>query len=148
MRPGSTCCAPPARRHFPQLTVIARARDMRHLFELRDLGVDNAERETFRAALSLGESALAAVTGDAERARRAAQAFAEHDRDVEAKLYGVHRQGLDAHISASNELRDQFERTLAADEATLLRDRGPVGPLSTQPPAEGPQSDPGSGPTR
>jgi len=105
-----------AKAHFPKLRVIARARDMRHMFELRDIGVEAIERETFRAALALGETALAAIGADPERARRAAQAFAEHDSEVQAKLYEVHRGAPDARISVSNELRDQLARTLQEDE--------------------------------
>ncbi|HYD56444.1 MAG TPA: monovalent cation:proton antiporter-2 (CPA2) family protein [Burkholderiales bacterium] len=106
-----------AKKHFPDLRVVARAHDMRHMFQLQDLGVEAIERETWRSALRLGEAALVEATGDAERAARAAQAFAEHDRDVVAKLYEVHRGAPDAHITVSNELRDELARTLRADEA-------------------------------
>src|SRR5258706_3871912 len=109
-----------ARANFPRLRIIARVRDMRHSFELRDLGVEAIERETFRSALALGESALAAISGDAERARRAAEAFAAHDRDVQDKLYEVHRTEPDAHVTVSNELRDQLTRTLGEDERSKI----------------------------
>jgi glutathione-regulated potassium-efflux system ancillary protein KefC len=106
-----------ARAHFPALRIAARARDLRHLFELRDLGVQVIERETWLSALALGEAALAEVCADPQRARRAARAFAEHDTVVQTKLYAVHREAPDAHVSVSNELRDQLARTLAEDEA-------------------------------
>jgi len=105
------------RQHFPKLRIVTRAHDMHHMFELRDLGVELIERETWLSALRLGELALAEASGDAERAQRAAQAFAEHDELVQAKLYAVHRDAPDAHITVSNELRDQLARTLAEDEA-------------------------------
>jgi len=105
--------------HFPNLRVIARARDMRHLFELRDIGVEIIERETFRSALTLGERALAAITADPKRARRAARAFGRHDIEVVRKLYEVHRSQPDTHITVSNELRDQLARTLSEDEARI-----------------------------
>ncbi len=114
-----------AKKHFPKLRIVARAHDMRHMFELRDLGVEVIERETWLSALKLGEAALAAASGDPERAQRAAQAFAEHDRDVVAKLYEVHCSAPDAHVAVSNELRDQFARTLKADEASLQADEAP-----------------------
>ena len=109
-----------ARANFPRLRVIARARDMRHSFELRDLGVEVIERETFRSALALGEAALAAISHDAVRARRAAQAFVEHDREVQEKLYEVHRTQPDSHVTVSNELRDQLARTLGEDERSKI----------------------------
>jgi glutathione-regulated potassium-efflux system ancillary protein KefC len=101
-----------AKKHFPQLRIVARARDMRHLFELRDLGVEVIERETWLSALQLGEKALAAISGDAGRAARAARAFAEHDEEVLAKLYEVHRDAPDSHVAVSNELRDRLAQTL------------------------------------
>jgi glutathione-regulated potassium-efflux system ancillary protein KefC len=114
-----------ARTNFPRLRLIARAHDMRHMFELRDLGVEMIERETWLAALKLGETALAVSTQDPERAQRAVRAFAEHDHVVQAKLYAVHKSEPDAHITVSNELRDQLKRTLAEDEAEV---RGKLAP--------------------
>jgi glutathione-regulated potassium-efflux system ancillary protein KefC len=107
------------RLHFPQLRVIARARDMRHMFTLRDRGVGFIERETWLSALKLGETAVAQVSGDPERARRTAETFAAHDVEVVAKLYEVHAQDPDAHVTVSNELRDQLARTLGEDERRI-----------------------------
>jgi len=112
-----------ARQNFPRLRIIARVRDMRHMFELRDLGVEMMERETWLSALRLGESALAVVTQDPERAQRAARAFEEHDHVVQAKLYAVHKSQPRAQVIVSNELRDQFKRTLAEDDQQEVRSR-------------------------
>jgi len=117
-----TRLAETARTHFPRLRIIARARDMRHMFELRDSGVELIERETWLSALKLGETALAVMTQDPERAQRAARAFAEHDHVVQAKLYAVHKESPAANVIVSNELRDQLKRTLAEDE-TEVRSR-------------------------
>jgi glutathione-regulated potassium-efflux system ancillary protein KefC len=108
-----------ARTNFPRLRIIARAHDMRHMFELRDIGVEMMERETWLSALKIGESALAVMTQDPERAQRAARAFAEHDHVVQAKLYAVHKSEPDTHISVSNQLRDQLKRTLAEDDSQV-----------------------------
>ena len=124
-REAITRLASIARTHFPRLRLIARAHDMRHLFELRDLGVEMVERETWLSALKLGETALAVTTQDPERAQRAARAFAEHDHVVQAKLYAVHKSEPDAHVIVSNELRDQLKRTLAEDESEV---RGKLAP--------------------
>ena len=108
-----------ARTNFPQLRVIARARDMRHMFALRDLGVEFIERETWLSALKLGEIAVAQVGADPGKARRTAETFAEHDVDVVAKLYEVHKESPDARVIVSNELRDQLARTLSEDQRRI-----------------------------
>jgi glutathione-regulated potassium-efflux system ancillary protein KefC len=105
--------------HFPKLGIIARARDMRHMFDLRDAGVETIERETWLSALRLGELAVAHASGDPERGRRTAEAFAQHDVNVVAKLYEVHRKGPDAHVTVSKELREQLARTLSEDERRI-----------------------------
>ena len=86
------------------------------MIELRDIGVEMMERETWLSTLSLGETALAVVTQDPERAQRAAKAFEEHDHVVQAKLYAVHKNQPGSHVTVSNELRDQFKRTIAEDQ--------------------------------
>jgi len=109
------------KKHFPNLRIIARAHDMRHLFDLRDIGVEAIERDTFQSSLKLGEIALTLIGGDAARAQRIVQAFAEHDHEVLARLYEVHRGAPDHHITVSNELRDQLAMTLDQDRARPLR---------------------------
>jgi glutathione-regulated potassium-efflux system ancillary protein KefC len=104
-----------AKKHFPKLRIVCRAHDMRHMFELRDLGVEVIERETWLGALKLGEAALAMASGDAESAARLSRTFAEHDLEVQAKLYDVHRDDRTAQVKVSNELRDQLARALRKD---------------------------------
>ncbi|MBL8385895.1 MAG: cation:proton antiporter [Burkholderiales bacterium] len=109
------------KKHFPHLRIIARARDMHHLFELRDSGADAIERETFRSSLRLGEIALTLIGGDAARARRVVETFVAHDEEVLAKLYEIHRGDPDRYISVSNELRDQLAVALREDASTRER---------------------------
>ena len=124
---AATRLAKVVKAHFPGLRLIARAHDMRHMFTLRDIGVQTIERETWLSALKLGELAVAQASGDPGRARRTAETFAEHDVDVVAKLYEVHRNQPDAHVTVSNELRDQLARTLSEDERriAIIKPEGP-----------------------
>ena len=46
----------------------------------------------------------------------AVKRFAEHDKVVLAKLYGLRKAEPDSHIQLSNELKEQFARTLREDE--------------------------------
>ena len=105
-------------RAFPKLRVIARARDMRHMFALRDAGVEFIERETWLSALKLASSrwrrraptrSARRTAGDLRRARRqrGGQALRRAPREP------------DARIIVSNELRDQLARTLSEDERRI-----------------------------
>ena len=47
-----------AHKHFPQLAVVARARDLTHWNALRDLGVTNVQRELFESSLLSARSVL------------------------------------------------------------------------------------------
>ena len=58
------------RRHFPQVKIAARAVDRGHAHELMALGVETFERETFRAAITLGQKALIALGHPPEEAYR------------------------------------------------------------------------------
>ena len=46
------------RKHFPDLEILARARNRVHYFRLRDLGVRMIHRDTFPASLDAAHQAL------------------------------------------------------------------------------------------
>ena len=46
------------RRHFPDLPILARARNRVHHFRLRDLGIKSIYRETFPSSLEVAHQAL------------------------------------------------------------------------------------------
>ena len=103
MRRASICCAPRGRReacllvnaiddiadslaltdrvreHFPDLPMIARARNVTHYVELRTRGVTIVERETFESALRTGRHVLETLGVDRFRAREMADAFRRHN---------------------------------------------------------------------
>jgi glutathione-regulated potassium-efflux system ancillary protein KefC/glutathione-regulated potassium-efflux system protein KefB len=70
------------RQAFPQLTVLARAFDRRHAYELLDKGAQVVERETFEGGLSLASEALRALGWRAYRAEKAARLFRLHDEKL------------------------------------------------------------------
>ncbi|MEO8677079.1 MAG: monovalent cation:proton antiporter-2 (CPA2) family protein, partial [Casimicrobiaceae bacterium] len=59
------------RRHFPDLPIVARARNRVHYFRLRDLDIEAAERETFRSSLETARQALETLGLEPARASRA-----------------------------------------------------------------------------
>ena len=67
-----------ARAHFPQLTLIARARNATHWLQLTQRGVQHIERETFDSALMSGRSALEVLGFERHEARTLAMRFRRH----------------------------------------------------------------------
>jgi monovalent cation:proton antiporter-2 (CPA2) family protein len=103
-----------ARRAFPNLTILARAWDRRHAYDLLANGADAVERETFEAALSLGATALQKLGFRAHRAHRAASFFRRHDRKTFEDLRPMWGQE-EAYILASRDAAKTMDRLLAAD---------------------------------
>jgi len=91
------------KEHFPQLTLVARARNVTHYYKLRQLGIELIERETFDSALRSGRSALEAMGWEPHAARTRALRFRAHNIAMvleaaphlgdENKLIALARQG-------------------------------------------------------
>lgn len=76
----SVLLAEEARRHFPNLKILARARNRRHSHELRAAGVDDFWRETFDSSAFLAGRVLQALGKSERTANRVIKKFMEHDR--------------------------------------------------------------------
>ena len=90
-----------ARRHFPALRILARARNRQHAFRLMDAGVTQIWRETFASSLEVAEAALVALGTSREASAEQVRRFREHDeatlavqasvKDDETKLIATAR---------------------------------------------------------
>lgn len=66
-------------RTYPNVRILARARDRHHVYELENAGAHCAEREVFEGALALGRQALTELGYHPFRARTKAREFRHHD---------------------------------------------------------------------
>jgi glutathione-regulated potassium-efflux system ancillary protein KefC len=92
-----------AREHFPQATLVARARNVTHWYDLHKRGVQHIERETLDSALMSGRSVLELMGMERHTARNAALRFRQHSvamlhqmaphQGDEKKLIAVATQG-------------------------------------------------------
>ncbi|MEO5699875.1 MAG: monovalent cation:proton antiporter-2 (CPA2) family protein [Casimicrobiaceae bacterium] len=116
------------REHFPNLPIIARARNRVHYFALRDLGIKLIERETFPASLVIARAALIQAGVDRESADQAIAFFEQHDRKQLEVQYAVHHDEekyIQTTMEASAQLKDLFEVD-AAQRRRRAKKRGPV----------------------
>lgn len=100
------------RRKFPQLRVIARARNRNHVHALMGTGVDHFVRETFFSSLRLTEIVLEALDVPEAQAKRAIELFRRHDDQIlhETYAYGNDEGRLiQTAQEAAKELQDLFE---------------------------------------
>jgi glutathione-regulated potassium-efflux system ancillary protein KefC/glutathione-regulated potassium-efflux system protein KefB len=107
-----------AREAFPNLTILARAFDRRHAYDLLANGADAVERETFEAALAMGVTALKSLGFRAHRALRAADFFRRHDNRTFEELRPMWGQ-TEAYLLASRDAAQTMDRLLQADLATM-----------------------------
>jgi glutathione-regulated potassium-efflux system ancillary protein KefC len=101
-----------AREHFPKLEILARARNVRHYFELAKRGVRVIERETFEASLRIGRRALEILGDDPFEAREAADRFRAHNVTNLQELL-PHFADEAKRMSLAKAARQQFEEQFA-----------------------------------
>jgi len=75
--------------HFPELRIIARARDVDHYIRLRQAGVETPERETFEAALKVGRMALEGLGLGRYEARERADLFRQFNTQMVEEMAEV-----------------------------------------------------------
>ena len=100
------------RRNFPDLEILARARNRVHYFRLRDLGVTVIHRDTFPASLNVAHQALLRLGFSVPLAQRAVHLFKEHDEAQLESQYAVHHneaQVVQTTQQAALQLRELFE---------------------------------------
>jgi glutathione-regulated potassium-efflux system ancillary protein KefC len=105
------------REHFPNLPILARARNVSHYLALRERGVTVIERETFESAVSMGRRALISLGVGAYEARERADRFRRHNVNaLEATMPHLRDEArrLSMAKAAREELEKQFERDRAA----------------------------------
>ena len=118
-----------ARRTFPHLRVLARARNRRHAHLLMDRGVSRLVRETFHSSLRLSEMALEDLGIPSDEARRAVALFRDHDEKglIESHaFYEDERQLIQNAKQAAEELSGLFEADQRERQAAQPKRRKPV----------------------
>jgi monovalent cation:proton antiporter-2 (CPA2) family protein len=102
------------RKHYPNLPILARARNRVHLFRLRDLGVKLIWRETFAASLEMSRQALISLGFDAAASDRAMTLFKQHDEKQIESQYAVQHDEAQI-IQSAKEAAEQLQGLFEAD---------------------------------
>jgi CPA2 family monovalent cation:H+ antiporter-2/glutathione-regulated potassium-efflux system protein KefB len=103
-------------KHFPQLTILARAPGRPAAYELIEAGVEHVFRDKLDSALRLGVEALHLLGFRRHHAYRAAQTFRRHDEEALRDLAAMrHDQAL--YLGAARQRIEDLEKLLRGDLA-------------------------------
>ena len=102
------------RKNFPDVPIIARARNRHHAHRLMDLGITIIHRETFLSSLELAKEALRISGVSESEARQTIDTFRKYDRD---RLYEDYKHSTD-----EQKMRDRAKQAAQELEELLIRD--------------------------
>lgn len=102
--------------HFPNASIVARARNITHWNGLHARGVRHIERETLDSALMSGRSVLELMGWHPRTARRQAMRFREHSNALLHEL-ATHQHDEQALVAAAKQGRAQLEEQWARERA-------------------------------
>ena len=108
--------------HFPHLSIVARARNVTHLYQLRDRNVPAIERELFDASMRSARSVLEALGWPAHEARQSAMRFRQMNLDLTEQIY-PHYKDRARLISASKQGRNQLAEQIAREREAQAKRR-------------------------
>ncbi|NJN15875.1 MAG: potassium transporter [Oscillochloris sp.] len=111
-----------AKKHFPHLTIYARAFDWSDAHELLQAGVAHVYRDNLDTSLRMGCDIMHQVGFRAYHARRAAQTFLRHD-EVALRELTKRRSNQAEYLSAARQQIADLEDILLADLADPDFDR-------------------------
>jgi glutathione-regulated potassium-efflux system ancillary protein KefC/glutathione-regulated potassium-efflux system protein KefB len=101
-----------ARRHFPNLRVLARARNRQHAFRLMEAGVTEIWRETLASSLELAEATLVALGTAPELAASQVRQFRASDEETlraQAAVRDDETKLIATAVASARQLESLFE---------------------------------------
>ena len=107
-----------ARKHFPQLTVLARAVGRTHAYELIEDGVDRVYRESLDSSIRVGVDVMGILGVPAYEAHRRGRMFRRHDERALREMAGS-RADQKAYVHSVRQQTEELERILRSDERTF-----------------------------
>ncbi|MDE0386878.1 MAG: cation:proton antiporter, partial [Defluviicoccus sp.] len=111
----SLATARTVRRHFPHLTIFARARNRQHAYALMDLGIDRIVRDTFHSSLELAQGILVELGLGGSESRQTVETFRDHDTARLIAQHGI-AHDTDRMIEETRHWTRELEDMFAEDE--------------------------------
>jgi glutathione-regulated potassium-efflux system ancillary protein KefC len=100
--------------HYPDVVIVARARDVTHWNQLRDRGVTLVQREMFESSLESARSVLEVLGQSTELARQMTQRFRQHNFELFEAMH-PHYKDRAKLISVAKQGRQQLEEQMTRE---------------------------------
>lgn len=103
------------RKNYPDMIVLARARDRQHYYRLREVGVRHIWRETYLSSLDMSRESLQLLGISPEKARETVQTFRDYDDDLierQQAIYDDEASMIESAQSAMAELESLFDEDI------------------------------------
>jgi len=113
---ASVATARIVRKTFPDVIVIARARNRRHVYELRDVGVEHIFRETLASSLEAARQTLLELDLPYTESYRAVRKFREYDERLLEEQYEI-RDDDEMMIASAKQTAAELEALFSSDDA-------------------------------
>ncbi len=110
------------REKYPEVKVLARAKDIFHMFEYFNLDVKTVRREMFDSASELGAKALAELGYSKYEAYRATRTFKHHEEQIIQELYEHWREDHGKFVQETRRFSEQVKETLQAEKNYSIHD--------------------------
>ncbi len=98
--------------NYPNLTILARAKDRQHYYRLREVGVKYIWRETYLSALDMSRESLEVLGLTPEQAAQTIQTFRDYDDELierQRAIYDDEASLIESAHSARLELESLFD---------------------------------------
>ncbi len=104
------------RKKYPHVKIMARVKDLFHVFEYLNLNIDEVQRETFHSAAELSSRALVELGFSNYEAYRATRTFKHHENQVSEKLYSHWKEDHGKFIQETRRFEEQLKDILQSEK--------------------------------
>ncbi len=110
------------KKNYPQVKILARAKDIYHAFEFFKRSVTSVQQEVFDSAAELGQQALIEMGFSKYEAYRAVRTFKHHEKQVLTDLYALWKEDENRFIEETRRFSEQLSEILVAEKDYLIHE--------------------------
>lgn len=110
------------KKNYPQVKILARAKDIYHAFEFFKRNVNIVQQEVFDSAAELGEKALIHLGFSKYEAYRSIRTFKHHEKEVLLDLYALWKEDDKKFIQEARRFSEQLSEIMQTEKDYLIHE--------------------------